>query len=116
MNSSILLTIKKMLGLAQDYTIFDLDIIVQINTALAILTQLGVGPSKGFRIAGTTETWNDLLGDAENLEEVKTFIYLKAKKLFDPPASGTVMEAYKQEEKELEWRINVAVDPGEEIE
>lgn len=115
MNTSILNTIKQMLGLASDYTVFDTDIIVHINTSLSILRQLGVGPSQGFSITGATETWGNFLGTATNLEEVKTYIYLKVKKLFDPPSNSSLVEAYNNEAKELEWRMNVTVDPGDEI-
>lgn len=114
MNSSILLTIKKMLGIADDYTVFDQDIIVFINSTISVLRQIGVGPSTGYRITGPNETWSSLVGDATNLEEVKTYIYLRVKRLFDPPASSSVLESFNSEVKELEWRLNVTVDTGEE--
>lgn len=112
METSILLTIKKLLGPDADYTVFDQDIIVFINSALATLTQLGVGPSDGFRISGTTETWSDFIGEAEDLESLKEYIYMKVRIAFDPPASSSVLSAYQEACKEYEWRLNVAVDPG----
>lgn len=112
MEDSILNTIKSMLGPDSSYEAFDPDIIVQINTALAILTQVGVGPSKGFHITGADETWSDFLGDAEDLDMAKTYIYSRVKMLFDPPNNSFLMNALKETAQELEWRLNVAVDPG----
>lgn len=112
MEDSILNTIKSMLGPDSSYEVFDPDIIVQINTALAILTQVGVGSSKGFRITGADETWSDFLGDAEDLDMAKTYIYSRVKMLFDPPNNSFLMNALKETAQELEWRLNVAVDPG----
>ena len=109
---SIFLTIKGMLGSDADYDVFDQDIIVFINSALATLTQLGIGPSTGFRISGETETWNDLLGEYQDLDSVKSYIYMKVKIAFDPPSSSAVLNAYQEACKEYEWRLNVAVDPS----
>ena len=109
---SIFKTIKSLLGPDADYEVFDNDILIFINSALATLTQLGIGPSTGFRITGETETWQDLLGDYEDLESVKTYIYMKVKLVFDPPSNSTVLSAYQESCKEFEWRLNVAVDPS----
>lgn len=109
---SILKTIKGLLGPDDDYTVFDPDIIVFINSALATLTQIGVGPSGGFRIAGEDETWDDFIGDREDIDSVKEYIYMKVKMAFDPPTSSFVMSAYQDACNELIWRLNVAVDPG----
>lgn len=112
METSILTSIKGLLGPDADYDVFDQDIIIFINSALATLTQLGVGPSGGFRITGATETWSDFLGDAQDLDSVKSYIFMKVKMAFDPPANGSVLNAYEEACKEYEWRLNVAVDPG----
>lgn len=109
---SIFKSIKSLLGPDADYDVYDQDIIVFINGALATLTQLGIGPSEGFRISGETETWNDLLGDNKDLESVKTYIYMKVRLVFDPPTSSAVLNAYQESCKEFEWRLNVAVDPS----
>lgn len=111
-SSSILSSIKSLLGPDSDYDVFDQDIIVFINSAIATLTQLGVGPSDGFRITGNSETWGDFLGDSLDLESVKSYIYMKVKIAFDPPSSSSVLSAYQEACKEFEWRLNVAVDPG----
>lgn len=111
MDKSILNTIKRMLGLEPDYTPFDAEILIHINSAFMVLQQLGVGPKDGFSITGPDEVWSDYIGNAKNLEALKSFIYLRVKIVFDPPQSGTAMEAIKQQLDEYTWRLNVAVDP-----
>ena len=110
---SILNTIKKMLGLEPEYDAFDTDIIVNINMVFNILLQLGVGPAEGFSITGATEEWSDYLTDMRKLEMVKTYIYLKVKQIFDPGTSSALNNAIDSQIKELEWRLNVQVDPAE---
>ena len=112
MDESILNTIKKMLGPDEGYDVFDTELVIHINTAIATLTQIGVGPPQGFRITGAGETWTDYLGSDEGLENVKTYIYCKVKMIFDPPTSSFVMKALQDTCDELVWRLNVAVDPG----
>lgn len=111
--SSILNTIKKMLGLEIDYDAFDTDIIVNINSVLMGLTQIGVGPTTGFLITGADEVWSDLVGETTPISAVQTFIYLKVKILFDPPTSSSVLDALTRQASEFEWRLSVQVDPGE---
>lgn len=111
LEQSIFKTIKSMLGPDADYDVFDLDIMVFINAAISTLTQIGIGPSSGFRITGYDQTWNDFLGDYEDIESVKEYIYMKVRIAFDPPTSSTVLNAYQEACKEFEWRLNVAVDP-----
>lgn len=110
MEDSILLSIKSLLGPDSDYEVFDNDIVLFINSAIATLTQLGVGPSSGFRITGPDESWGDFLGEAEDLESVKSYIYMKTRMAFDPPTSSFVMTSFENACKEYEWRLNVAVD------
>lgn len=112
---SILTSIKKLLGIAENYTDFDTDIIININSVFSILTQLGVGPESGFAITDDSETWDDYLGDQTLIEMVKSYMYLKVKKMFDPPQSGIVTNSNDALIAELEWRINVAVDPKKEV-
>ncbi len=111
---SILTSIKKLLGIAEEYEHFDADIIMHINSVFSILTQLGVGPSNGFSIEDKEAKWHDFIGEDNNIEMVKSYIHLKVKLLFDPPLSSAVMEAMNQMIKELEWRLNVAVDPSKQ--
>ena len=78
-----------------------------------ILTQLGVGPSEGFSIKGAEETWNQFLPEEQQLELVKTYMHMKVKLIFDPPLGSAVIEVMNRQISEFEWRLNVAVDPGE---
>ena len=110
METSILTSIKKMLGVAEDYTEFDEDIITHINSVFLNLTQLGVGPEEGFMIEDDTAAWEDFIVDSIKLQAVKTYMYLKVKLLFDPPLSSSVTESFTRMIAELEWRLNVAVD------
>lgn len=114
MDDSILVTIKKMLGLDAEYTAFDTDIKIFINAAFMVLAQIGVGAREGYRIVDGTETWSDFAADFPELyESIKTYIYLKVKTVFDPPANSYVMTAYENQIKELEWRLNIEAERRE---
>lgn len=108
---SILTSIKKLLGITEEHDYFDADLIMHINSVFMILTQLGVGPSEGFRIEDDTATWDEFIPEDQNLELVKSYMHLKVKLLFDPPLSSAVIESMKQMINEFEWRLNIAVDP-----
>lgn len=107
---SILTSIKKLLGIAEEYEHFDEDIIMHINSVLMILTQLGVGPSEGFRIEDETATWNDFIPDDVRLDSVKSYMHLKVKLLFDPPLSSAAIDSMNRMISEFEWRLNVAAE------
>lgn len=107
---SILTSIKKLLGIAEDYAEFDTDIIIHINTAFSKLNQLGVGPEEGFSIKDKTSVWTEFLADAKNLESVKTYVYLIVRLVFDPPQSSAVMTSMENTINQLEWRLNVAAE------
>lgn len=108
---SILLSVKKLLGPTAGDTAFDTDIIIHINAALATLHQLGVGPKKGFAITDNSATWKDYVGnDLPLIGLLRSYVYLKVKIVFDPPTSSFVLEAYKQNISEYEWRIQSAVN------
>lgn len=105
---SILKSIKQMLGLTEDYKHFDVDIIIHINTAFRVLHQLGVGPSKVFKINDEYDTWNEFIeDDCEGFDEVKTYVYQRVKILFDPPLSSAHLTALKESVAEFEWRLQV---------
>ena len=108
---SILISIKKLLGIDEYCEHFDTDVIMHINSAISILTQLGVGPSSGFFVVDNTQTWKELIGDRTDLEFVKTYVYMKVRLVFDPPQSSSATDAMNKMISELEWRLNVAVDP-----
>lgn len=108
---SILESIRKLIGPSAQYTIFDNDLIMHINTVFFTLCQLGV-TEEPFVISGTDETWDEFHADTD-LEAVKTYIYLKCRMYFDPPTNSALISAINEQIKELEWRLNVAVDPKE---
>lgn len=104
-NSSILLSVKKMLGPSADYDIFDPELIIHINSVFGTLHQLGVGPEEKFVITGDSELWSDFTTEGEEIEEVKSYMYLRVRLLFDPPSSSFVLSSFKEQMKELEWRL-----------
>ena len=112
---SILTSIKKLLGITEEYEHFDPDIIMHINSVFMILTQMGVGPADGFVIEDKTSTWNDFATDTTKIESVKSYIYLKVKLLFDPPLNGSVIESTNRLISELEYRLYTASDNTKSI-
>ena len=112
---SILTSIKKMLGITEEYEHFDADLIIHINSVFMILTQLGVGSDNGFSISGKNEVWSDFLAEEQQLELVKSYMHLKVKLLFDPPLGSAVIEVINRQISEFEWRLNAAVDPGKTL-
>lgn len=111
MEDSILISIKKLIGLEADDTSFDVDLIMHINSAIDVLRQLGVDKDSGFYVEDDSATWDEYLQSSEYFQLVKTYIYMKVRKWFDPPQNGTTMDALSSSIAELEWRINVTVDP-----
>ncbi len=107
---SILTSIKKLLGITEEYEHFDADLIININSVLSSLTQIGVGPPEGFSIKTKEETWEQFLPIDPRLNFVKSYVHLKVKLLFDPPLSSAVIEAINRQISELEWRIHIAAD------
>lgn len=110
MGDSILLTIKKLLGIGDDYKYFDEDIIIHINSVLMILNQLGIGPEAGFSISDESATWSDFVDNLSMLEAVRSYVYTKVRLLFDPPTSSFTITALENQIKELEWRLNVMAE------
>lgn len=104
---SILNSVKSHIGISEEETHFDSDIIIHINSVFSILRQMGVGPEKTFSITDEKQIWNDFLDD-DDFNEVKTYMYLKVKMIFDPPSSSSVMDAIKRQIDELEWRLTVS--------
>lgn len=107
---SILTSIKKLLGIAEECADFDVDVIMHINSVFMILKQLGVGPDVGFQIQDSSAIWADFIADEETLYAVRSYVYLKVRLLFDPPASSAVMESMNRQISEFEWRLNVEVE------
>ena len=109
-DDSILKTIAKLVGGEENGEYFNVDLIIAINTAFAVLTQLGVGPSEGFSIGDDTSTWSDFLGDDKRLSLVVTYVHLKTAMIFDPPQSSVVKEARESLIREMEWRSFAAAE------
>lgn len=108
---SILNSIKKQLGIHEEYDHFDDQIVMHINSVFMILNQLGVGPEEGFWIEDDVAAWSDFLEDPTQLQIVKTYMGHKVRMMFDPPSNGTIANAMNAVIAELEWRLNIAVDP-----
>lgn len=109
MNESILTSIKKLLGIPEEYEAFDQDIIIHINTFLSRLYQVGVGV-ENFFIIDKTATWDQFLIDEAKYQQAKTYVYLRVRLIFDPPQTGAAMEAFKENLRELEWLLFVDAD------
>lgn len=107
---SILTSVKKMLGISEEYENFDPDLIMHINSIFTILNQLGAGPAKGFMITDKTAVWSDFISNEAMLQIVKSYMYLKVKLLFDPPLGSAVIESMNRQISEFEWRIEVGAD------
>jgi hypothetical protein len=111
---SILDMVKKSLGFEPDYTAFDLDIVLQINSALGSLQQLGVGPVEGLLIQDNTTLWSALTSEPRLLGHVQNFVFLTVRQMFDPSSSRFGIAALKEKIDELTWRINItaeSIDP-----
>ena len=117
MDSSILQSVKQMLGIYEQETAFDVELVMHINSVFSILNQLGVGPDDGFMITGDTETWDEFLTashvDPKKIQMVKSYVYQKTKIIFDPPSTGVLNEALERQIKEMEWRLFIQADPIE---
>ena len=116
---SILTSIKKMLGIAEDYKHFDSDLIMHINSVFMVLNQLGVGPKDSFVIVDENDKWTDFIPEEQpNFEAVKSYMFMKVKLLFDPPLSSAVMESTNRLISEMEWRLNLnaeSITESEEV-
>lgn len=113
MDESILDAIKKLLGMDPEYDAFDTDAIIGINSIFSVLQQLGVGPQRSFEIIDNTATWADFFATTaapENYSSVKSYIFLRVRMMFDPPANSFTQEAFKANISEMEWRLNVQAE------
>lgn len=107
-NGSILNSTKKLLGINADVVVFDQEIVIHINSVFSELAQMGIGPEEGFYISSSDESWESFLQeDSPLLNNVKTYVYLKVRLLFDPPTASPLIEAINQQIKEIGWRMYV---------
>lgn len=109
----ILSSIKKLLGITEEQTDFDADIIMHINTVFTILNELGIGPDEGFVIEDGSETWDQYIEDKRKFDKIKTYMYLKVRLYFDPPQNASLKEAMEKQAAELEWRLNTSAENQE---
>lgn len=108
---SILTSIKKQLGIDKEYTQFDDEIIMHINSVFTTLTQLGVGPSTGFHIEDESSIWTDFVADMSKIYAIQTYVYMKVRLIFDPASlQSATLAAFERQIQEFEWRLNVAVE------
>ena len=111
---SILTSIKKMLGIAEEYTQFDDVVIGHINTVFTTLAQLGVGPSEGFYIEDKHDEWTDFITDLTSLQAVKSYVYMRVRLIFDPNSVvSSTLASYERQIAELEWRLNTIAESQE---
>lgn len=113
-DESILNSVKESLGLLPSINAFDNTIILHINSIFSVLTQQGIGPEEGFSINDDSTMWSEFLGEDKRLQAVKTYMNLRVRILFDPPASSVLMDAFKEQIRELEWRMFVVKDNDRE--
>ncbi len=107
MTESILDSVKKVIGFDPSYTVFDLDVLMHINSVFSDLSDLGIGPTGGYSITDSTSQWSAFIGSDETLNRVKTYMFLRVKMIFDPPISGFAIDAMNKQIEQLEWRISV---------
>ena len=106
---SILNSIKKLMGISADYEAFDIDLIVHINSVFMILNQLGIGPDEPFTISDSTSLWTDFV-TRQDLELIKSYVYLKVRLMFDPPLNSAVLSSMEKQVDQYEWRLNVSAE------
>lgn len=112
MDDSILNSVKDMIAGGAIHEHFDNELIMHINSVIASLRQIGIGPADGFSITDDSAVWSDLVGDSKMLDSVKSYVAFKVRMMFDPPTSSSVSEAIKENIKELEWRLGTTYEIG----
>lgn len=111
--NSVLLSIKTLLGIPDNYDHFDNQIIMHINDVLVKLHDIGVISGDPVRISSDTDVWTQVIGDRSDLSDVITYVYLNVRVAFDPPQNGSLMESINRQIAEKEWRIHTRVEKGE---
>jgi hypothetical protein len=108
MEPSILISVKKVLGIAPEYLAFDQDVLMHINTAISTLTQLGIGPIDGYTVDSVDDVWDDFISPTDHqANAAKSYIFLRVRMLFDPPQTSYLIDAMTKQVQELEWRLNI---------
>ncbi len=111
MRDNILEDSKRMLGIESDYKAFDQELLLHINSIFVILNQLGVGPPSGFFVEDEDAKWINFVGDKrKDLNIIKSYVFIRLRLLFDPPANSFLVSSLETQAKEFEWRLNVQVE------
>ena len=106
--NSILDSVKKVLLLDSEYDVFDFDIMMHINSTFATLTQLGVGPKKGYMIETRSNLWDEFLQNNLEISSAKSYIFAKVRLLFDPPPNSFLVTSLEKICSEYEYRLLAA--------
>lgn len=107
MAQSILTSIKKILGVAESDESFDDQVLFHINSVIASLDDLGIGPDDGFMVEDSTATWDAFIGTDPRFNNIKTYVHLRVRLLFDPPQTSFLIESLDRQITKLEWLLNV---------
>lgn len=107
---SILKATKKTLGISPSDTSFDHDVATFINSALATVTQLGIGPDEGIVVTDEDQEWSEITSNALLQNHLQAYVYLVTRMMFDPPQAGYLNDALKAQKVELEVRLSVTRD------
>lgn len=110
MEESILRSVAKIIGITDDYTVFDRDLIMHINTMLSVLYQLGAITTSNYTITDDTTTWGDVLRSRDLVSPAQTYVALRVRLIFDPPSSSSAAQSFKETADELAWRLTVTDD------
>lgn len=117
-NVSILDQVKTQIGYPADVRVFDNAIIPVVNSALAFLHQVGIGPSIPFMITGPTETWADFWAQSETdttTAMAMEYVHLKVWSVFDPPSKVGMQDTLREMITELENRMTDISDAANSV-
>lgn len=110
---SVLLSVKKLIGIPEDDRSFDLDIMLNINAASSILYQLGVF-KRPYTVTSKEDIYEDLIpgGTEDVVNQIKMYFVYKVRLGFDSSTiSASVIEVIKDMIKETEWRLMATFNP-----
>lgn len=111
MEQSILKDIKRQLGVGEECSAFDNDLILLINSTFSKIFQIGFGTTP-YSISSDTNTWNEIIDDNSEYLFIKEYLYLSVRMAFDPPSNSFLCDVIKERIKELEWRLHSYVNYG----
>ena len=107
-NNSILDTVKTFVGVDKDETVFDKELILEINSIFLELFQNGIDELKAFSVSDGKEKWSDIdINPLIVLLNVQIYICIKVNILFDKSMSSSLVDNYNKIANEALWRINI---------